>query len=45
MTVLVFRWVYPGQRPPDGFVATEAVSRWPDTLEIRARLYVREEPS
>lgn len=43
MTTL-YLWVFPGRLPPDGFTFTGAVSVWPDTGAVRARLYARAEP-
>ncbi len=43
MTFLLL-WLFPGQTPPKGYVWTGVVSRWPDTGEVRSRLYERQLP-
>lgn len=39
----IYVWVPTCKRPPDGFISSCTVSRWPDTGAVRAELWERAE--
>lgn len=43
MSVTVYVWVRPGDKPPAGFTFTGTVSRWQDTGAVRAELWEKSE--